>query len=219
MTHGELFAGISGFGLGFSRAGIKTLWRVEIDPDCPARGCGAWPALAAFQRKEGNGGPVVSEFLKRLHKWAAGWLTGGPHFVVGDPSRPYLLRWYVLPRNDWFNVYIHRFLRDDDDRAMHDHPWASVSLLLRGRYVEETAAGRKEYRAGSLVWRSAEYTHRVELPGGRPCWTLFVTGRRVREWGFHCPQGWVHWRVFTAPNAPGEIGRGCGETAEGGGLS
>jgi DNA (cytosine-5)-methyltransferase 1 len=32
LTHGELFAGISGFGLGFERAGIKTLWAVEIDP-------------------------------------------------------------------------------------------------------------------------------------------------------------------------------------------
>lgn len=34
LTHGELFAGISGFGLGFERAGIKTIWRVEIDPHC-----------------------------------------------------------------------------------------------------------------------------------------------------------------------------------------
>jgi len=34
LTHGELFAGISGFGLGFARAGIKTLWHVEIDKNC-----------------------------------------------------------------------------------------------------------------------------------------------------------------------------------------
>ena len=34
LTHGELFAGISGFGLGFSRAGIETLWYVEIDKSC-----------------------------------------------------------------------------------------------------------------------------------------------------------------------------------------
>ena len=31
LTHGELFAGISGFGLGFERSGIKTIWRVEKD--------------------------------------------------------------------------------------------------------------------------------------------------------------------------------------------
>ena len=34
LTHGELFAGISGFGLGFSEAGIETAWQVEIDKHC-----------------------------------------------------------------------------------------------------------------------------------------------------------------------------------------
>jgi len=34
LTHGELFAGISGFGLGFEKAGIKTKWMVEKDLNC-----------------------------------------------------------------------------------------------------------------------------------------------------------------------------------------
>ena len=34
LTHGELFAGISGFGLGAQQADIKTLWAVEIDVAC-----------------------------------------------------------------------------------------------------------------------------------------------------------------------------------------
>ena len=34
LTHGELFAGIGGFGLGFDNAGMKTIWHVEIDKNC-----------------------------------------------------------------------------------------------------------------------------------------------------------------------------------------
>jgi hypothetical protein len=166
----------------------------------------------------------LRSFLQPWVKWFRGWLHGGPHFVVGDPRNPYLLRWYVIPRNPVCNLYLHKFMRDDEDRAGHDHPWPSLSILLRGRYREvlyrpDAEGTQKPYtrvlRAwprSPVVFRSATHVHRVELVNRKPAWTLFLTGPRVREWGFHCAKGrWVHWKDFTKPENYGEVGRGCGE--------
>lgn len=142
-------------------------------------------------------------------------LQRSPDVVIGGHERPYLLRWWLIPRNPVFNVYLHRFLRSDDDRALHCHPWANVSILLRGSYTEHTiaAGGVHQHRvlaAGSCKVRlSGRHAHRIELTDG-PCWTLFLTGPRYRQWGFHCERGWVHWRDFTAPDDDGAIGPGCG---------
>lgn len=137
-----------------------------------------------------------------------------PDFVIGGSERPYLFRWFVIPRNRLFNVYLHKFLRSDDDRALHDHPWANLSILLRGEYTEHLidAGGihrRVKRKAGDWHFRpSGKIAHRVEID--QPCWSLFLTGPAYREWGFHCPeQGWIHWKRFTATDDPGAIGKGC----------
>lgn len=143
-----------------------------------------------------------------------------PDFVIGGGTDPYLKRWWLIPRNRWCNVYLHHFLRSDDDRALHDHPWWNVSLLLDGGYIEHVpvkgGAVGLHRQSGALVFRKAEAAHRIELmPSGLvprmecPVWTLFVTGPRIREWGFHCPKGWRHWRDFVDPRNSGRTGPGC----------
>lgn len=139
--------------------------------------------------------------------------TRDPDFIIGSPADPYMRRWFIIPRNAVFNVYLHEFLRSDDDRALHDHPWWNISIILANCYVEQTilAGGvnkRRVYTAGDVKFRAARSAHRVELANGK-CWTLFITGPRLREWGFHCPSGWKHWTKFVNPNNRGEIGPGC----------
>lgn len=141
-----------------------------------------------------------------------------PDFVIGGRSEPYLFRWWVIPRNRVFNIYLHQFFRSDDDRALHDHPWWNVSILLQGRYIEHRihAGGvheRAERGMGAIVGRKPGTAHRIELHDGM-CTTLFITGPRVRDWGFHCPKGWVPWQKFTAPGDAGAIGAGCGDPGD-----
>lgn len=181
-----------------------------------------------------------------------------PNFVVGadDPAGAYLRRWYITPWRGWFqaipepqrnrwqrsvvwatqhllpNLYLHQFLRDDDDRALHDHPSWAVSLILRGAYLEHTRGAygrpmRHLHKAGSLRFMPTLHAHRIELlrevvvPSDRngagrppavhprPCWTLFLFGPKRRDWGFWCGDRWVPWQQFTAAGKPGEVGRGC----------
>lgn len=140
-----------------------------------------------------------------------------PDFIIGEPQRPYMLRWYVIPRNRFLNIYLHRVLRSDDDRALHDHPWVNCSILLAGSYVEHVieAGGierRMERGPGSIVIRRAKAAHRLEIRPFHEAVSLFITGPRIRQWGFHCAKaGWVHWERFCLPTDKGQIGRGCGE--------
>jgi len=127
-----------------------------------------------------------------------------PDIIIGDD---YLLRWHVIPKNRFLNIYLHEFRHSDDDRALHDHPWYSVSFLLQGEIKEHTFNGMRFIKRFLPVFRSAKMAHRIELIKG-PAWTIFITAPKIREWGFHCQNGWKHWKYFTDESG-NEIGDGC----------
>lgn len=156
--------------------------------------------------------------------WFKKWLRFEPHVLIGGDEDPYLKRWLVVPRNKFpFNIYLHKFCRSDDDRALHDHPWPWWSFIIWGSYIEYFEGGSRRRPAFSLARRPATDAHRVELdpipgatgfrPKGKPVWTLFFTGKKQRAWGFHCPGGWMHWEKFTEGGTPTDAtnARGCGE--------
>ncbi len=146
-----------------------------------------------------------------------------PHFVIGHEGSPYMNRWYVIPRNRLFNIYLHQILRSDDDRALHDHPWLNCSIVLSGSYHEVMPVSAPSWSwplppqfcrprtAGSIVLRRPSAAHRLEVDPGRPCWSLFITGPNVRTWGFWCPRGFRPWQQFVDMTNTGAIGPGCGE--------
>lgn len=216
---------------------------------------------------------IFRKIFRRVFTRFADWLIANarrraPDFIIGGRDDPYMLRWWLIPRNPIFNIYLHKFLRDDDDRALHDHPWFWCSILLHGDYVEVfaplfdidrdegfitfrnrlpkrtrvnveyqlggadvQATARKRCTRGSVRFHRPKFAHRIELfpwwlgiedddprPVNAdeertlraPAWTLFITGPRMRNWGFHCPnRGWVPWQQFTASDDAGAIGKGC----------
>jgi hypothetical protein len=139
------------------------------------------------------------KMLSKFRHWLVNKYEGDwarlPDLIIGGLEDPYLYRWYVIPRNRWFNVYVHCFMRSDND-CFHDHPWMNFSWILKGRYTEHLIKGDLERQEGQTIFRwCGEIAHWVELKYG-PCWTLFFTGPKYREWGFHTDEGWVQWETY-----------------------
>lgn len=165
---------------------------------------------------------LCGNILFDLQRSIANKQAAAPHgFTIGGEESPYLRRWFITPRGDGPACYLHQFLRDDDDRALHDHPWPTCGIILSGGYLEHTPDGVTERRIGDVIPRSPEHRHRVELHSAgdgakHEAWTLFLVGERVRDWGFWCPGAdgggtrFVPWRDFTAGENGERIGKGCG---------
>lgn len=134
------------------------------------------------------------------------------HLYHGDGSL-YMGRYWLRPyneRRDRVAARVHHIATADVDRALHDHPWDFLSIVLRGGYTELRPIstepcfdGQEEETytsvrlAGSIAVRRATDRHRIAavLPD---TWTLFITGPKRHWWGFYTPSGKVHWKDFTS---------------------
>jgi hypothetical protein len=102
--------------------------------------------------------------------------------IVNCDHDPYLNRWYVF-RTKHVSLFIHQFVRSDEDRALHDHPWNFLVIPIWRGYIEHSEAipepevdlrAFMEQRATIPVrrrvlpiigtrFRFGTYRHRVEL--------------------------------------------------------
>jgi hypothetical protein len=153
--------------------------------------------------------------VRKLLRWHQARTNARPHDVriPGNMDIPaYMLRWWHIMRNAYFNCYLHQVYRSDDDTALHDHPWWSFSIVLEGGYWEHTIAYGGIHKKvwcgpGSMTFRPrGSNAHRLELAphnaadcveldrdwyGEAPSTTIFITGPVLRRWGFHHTDQWV----------------------------
>jgi len=108
----------------------------------------------------------------------------------------YLWRWYLIPRNRWFNVYLHKFNEPDPGRDYHDHPWWNISIVLKGWYLEKRRGEPGLHGVRLFRFRRATDAHRIDVISHVGCVTLFITGPNRRTWGFWTLDGWQDWRTY-----------------------
>jgi hypothetical protein len=150
-----------------------------------------------------------------------------PDFIIKDWGQDRMYRWFLIPRNKWINIYLHKLV-NPDLQDLHDHEYDNVSIVLKGGYFETTPVDKKDTtrlyfkatktrfrKPGSIIFRRAEWAHRLsplyrgagEIPYAKPivvpCWSLFITFRRRRNWGFHTRHGWVAFKDLGVPYEKG----------------
>jgi hypothetical protein len=121
-----------------------------------------------------------------------------PYKVINGCAQPTpMLVRYRLLDTPWGSLNVHHFLRGDEDRELHDHPFAFATLILKGGYLEELPYPRMRVIRwpGSILFRPAKWTHRVDLLGSG-AWTLIAMTKKQREWGFHTAGGWMPFREY-----------------------
>lgn len=141
---------------GVDDAGKRPRYLAEHQPDLLEDGCSSRP-------------PGTKRFILKLNE------------RLGLPSCPYVIRWRL--ETPWFSIRLHHWLAPDDDRAKHDHPWSFTTFVLKGGYTDSSPDGDDHLRAPAIRHRKATHQHTVfPDPGG--CWTVIVTGPKIRNWGF-----------------------------------
>jgi len=116
--------------------------------------------------------------------------------ILNCDKDPYLIRWYLF-RTEPFAIFIHKFERSDEDRALHDHPWCFIVIPIWNGYIEHNQKGTfRVYPFWSVVYRHCLYRHRVELIGDLKAWSIFIRFKRQRLWGFWPEQGFVSWKKW-----------------------
>lgn len=146
-----------------------------------------------------------------------------PYFhIKGDDGSVYMERYWLFNPyptgndgggrrwGDWMpSIRIHRIMREDRDRHLHDHPWNARTFILQGAYWEvrlehhdlwgdgkEWIPVRHFRNAGDTAkLRFGEY-HRIARVTEGGVWTMFVTWRKRGTWGFMVGGTKVPWRTY-----------------------
>lgn len=117
--------------------------------------------------------------------------------TIGPPECPIMKRWiFQTPLG---SIRLHHFIRPDDQRHLHDHPWWFITFMLKGSYIDKADINGIRHedilKVGSIRFRPSNHTHIVDTHNS---WTLVITGRLKRNWGFWTEHGFRPVRNYFA---------------------
>lgn len=93
-------------------------------------------------------------------------------------------RWRMV-ETPFFNLYLHKIHKADEDRHLHNHPWNFFVLCIRGSYVEDVSGKRyATVMPWSFRYRNRKAYHKILKIVKGPVTTLVFTFGKKRVWGY-----------------------------------
>jgi len=127
-------------------------------------------------------------------------------------SELYMARWHVIREDslasrvlEWLTGYssirLHRIMRADNDRDLHNHPFSYRTFVLQGFYAEERQAVQDSTLtqwlcSGDTVSTDAASFHRIADVSYTGVWTLFCMTRDAGTWGFSVDGQFIDSRTY-----------------------
>lgn len=149
--------------------------------------------------------------------------------IINCEHDPYLHRWFLW-KGERLGIYIHKFVRSDEDRCLHCHPWSFIVIPIWRGYIEHSESLRQSgeiyegfHRVYPIIgtrFRKGTFRHRVELfndlisqiteyldgsikgtfKSPLPAWSIFIRFKRFREWGFWPEGKFISWHKWWKEN-------------------
>lgn len=133
---------------------------------------------------------------RRLYKSGTIWCFW--RWTITDSE--YITRLHII-KTPWFAICLHWLNKPDPEPHLHDHPVSFLSFILRGFYKEFRLVGNSVHvdvcnrKWINFVRADAKDRHRIVEVAPKTL-TLVLMGPKTREWGFHAPTGWIHWKEY-----------------------
>lgn len=109
---------------------------------------------------------------------------------LGLKECPFMERWII--NFYFFSIRLHHWLASDDGRHYHNHPWWFWTWVIVGEYTDYSLNGLELMKRWTLKFRLHTHSHTVHIKENT--WTIVLTGKHKRDWGF-----WVD-RKFVKSN-------------------
>lgn len=136
-------------------------------------------------------------FPNRKYKSGTGWCI----WRWTDVPTGYIVRLHVI-KTPWWAICVHWLNTPDPEPYLHDHPVSFLSILLKGAYSDKRYdshfcyCGKPHRMHRHFNFIRATDKHTIDWVSAGGAVTLCFMGPKVREWGFHTPEGFMGWKDY-----------------------